>query len=201
MEEMKLCSKCGELKVTSEFSKCTSSKDGLQPKCKICAKEYRQANKEAISVYQVAHYQANKETITIQQAEYKQANKDALVIYQAEYYLNNKDALSVQKAEYAKTPKGKLMSRNAYYKRRAICKGGDVTTEQLQELVRNSPNCHYCKCAITDGNRHIDHYIPLSRGGLHTLDNLVIACSTCNLRKGSKMPEEFIGTLRKLKDF
>ena len=87
------------------------------------------------------------------------------------------------------------MSKNSANKRRAICKEGSVTTEQLEVLIATATNCHYCKCAVTDNNRHIDHYIPLSKGGLHDLQNLVIACSACNLRKSAKMPEEFIETL------
>jgi hypothetical protein len=54
-------------------------------------------------------------------------------------------------------------------------------------LRRDAHQCQYC------GNKKqltIDHVIPLSRGGKHTWNNVVIACSTCNSRKGNKTPEE-----------
>jgi 5-methylcytosine-specific restriction endonuclease McrA len=35
-----------------------------------------------------------------------------------------------------------------------------------------------------------DHLIPRSRGGQTTWENVVAACSPCNLRKGSKTPPE-----------
>ena len=35
-----------------------------------------------------------------------------------------------------------------------------------------------------------DHLVPLSRGGSNAWTNVVTACSTCNARKGSHLPEE-----------
>lgn len=35
-----------------------------------------------------------------------------------------------------------------------------------------------------------DHLIPLSRGGTNVWTNVVTACSTCNTRKGNRLPEE-----------
>jgi 5-methylcytosine-specific restriction endonuclease McrA len=43
------------------------------------------------------------------------------------------------------------------------------------------------RCAYCDGPfEHVDHVIPLARGGLHCLANLRPACRTCNLRKSAK---------------
>lgn len=39
----KQCSTCGKLKPHSEFHKRKASKDGLSPKCKLCAREYDKA--------------------------------------------------------------------------------------------------------------------------------------------------------------
>jgi 5-methylcytosine-specific restriction endonuclease McrA len=37
-----------------------------------------------------------------------------------------------------------------------------------------------------------DHVRPISRGGLNTWGNVVTACSPCNNRKGSHLPEEVV---------
>ena len=50
--------------------------------------------------------------------------------------------------------------------------------------------CPYCKCTFQQF--HLDHVIPLSRGGAHTRENMVAACVPCNLRKSNKTPEEFM---------
>jgi hypothetical protein len=40
---------------------------------------------------------------------------------------------------------------------------------------------------------HVDHALPLSRGGTDEPSNLVTSCVNCNLRKGDKTAEEFMG--------
>jgi len=227
---MKMCTKCGEDRELTEFSKSSLKKDGLQPKCKVCVKEYYQANKASIAVRTAAYYQtnkaqkaayyqankealavrtaaycqANKETIAVrtaayyqtnkaQAAEYRQVNKVALAVKAAEYYQANKEVIAVQKAAYQQTPKGKAVSKNSAHKRRVVIKDGCVSTEELQQLlIEDNTECFYCGCVVTDYNRHIDHFIPISKGGLHDLQNLVVACATCNLKKSDKMPEEFM---------
>jgi 5-methylcytosine-specific restriction endonuclease McrA len=46
--------------------------------------------------------------------------------------------------------------------------------------------CAYCGSA---GDLHMDHFLPISRGGPHTLGNLLPACGRCNINKGSHDPE------------
>ena len=54
-------------------------------------------------------------------------------------------------------------------------------------FLRDRFTCQYC------GAREeltFDHVVPRSRGGQTTWDNVVAACSACNLRKGGKLPEQ-----------
>ena len=57
-------------------------------------------------------------------------------------------------------------------------------------LDRDGEVCVYC--GDTEGPFHIDHVHPWSRGGLHTMANLAVACATCNLAKGAKTVAEFM---------
>ncbi len=54
-------------------------------------------------------------------------------------------------------------------------------------FLRDGFSCQYC--GIKD-DLTFDHLIPRSKGGLTTWDNVVTACSSCNLRKGGKMPDD-----------
>lgn len=51
--------------------------------------------------------------------------------------------------------------------------------------------CIYCNGAYGE-IEHIEHVMPLSRGGSHTVDNLAPSCEACNLSKGWADPWAWI---------
>lgn len=54
-------------------------------------------------------------------------------------------------------------------------------------FLRDNFRCQYC------GSKHdltFDHVVPRSKGGRTTWENVVAACSPCNLRKANKLPRE-----------
>ena len=56
--------------------------------------------------------------------------------------------------------------------------------------ARDNGTCQYCEKQVNISVATIDHVIPKSRGGDHTWENLVIACSKCNGKKGNRLLEE-----------
>jgi 5-methylcytosine-specific restriction endonuclease McrA len=56
--------------------------------------------------------------------------------------------------------------------------------------LRDEGKCQYCSTILTPQQATVDHVMPKSRGGEHSWRNLVLACSPCNLRKGSRTPTE-----------
>lgn len=61
----------------------------------------------------------------------------------------------------------------------------DVTREAI--LARTGGRCYLCGAAVTSASMEVDHIIPISRGGAHTLGNLAPACAPCNQAKGARV--------------
>jgi 5-methylcytosine-specific restriction endonuclease McrA len=57
-------------------------------------------------------------------------------------------------------------------------------------FLRDIFTCQYCNARRPAPELTFDHVIPRARGGRTTWENVVTACGTCNLRKGSKLPKE-----------
>ena len=54
-------------------------------------------------------------------------------------------------------------------------------------FLRDGFQCAYCG---SPEDLTFDHVIPRSRGGRTSWDNIVAACSPCNLKKGGRMPKD-----------
>jgi 5-methylcytosine-specific restriction endonuclease McrA len=59
--------------------------------------------------------------------------------------------------------------------------------------VRDGGICMKCGRRVKAGNFHVDHLVPLSRGGAEwDLANLELSCAECNLQKGTREDVEYI---------
>lgn len=66
---------------------------------------------------------------------------------------------------------------------------------------RDGPWCRYCGHEVFRAKKGgtrltIDHVTPISRGGSNWADNRVVACDTCNDKKGNRTLEEYGVALR-----
>lgn len=65
-----------------------------------------------------------------------------------------------------------------------------IASREWRKLVRRYRHrCAYC--GGSEGGIHMDHVIPLSRGGRHAIGNVIPACQRCNLAKGAKLVVEW----------
>jgi len=127
----KKCSKCGEVKELSQFSKRTlkSGKISYQPKCKDCNRAYREEHDVAIKIGKARHYMQNKAEIRKTCNEKYQCNKD--IINETLRHRYNTDS------EYRERVK-------AWNKKSAI-KNKDLTTEykRIWSYNRRHTNVNY----------------------------------------------------------
>lgn len=70
---------------------------------------------------------------------------------------------------------------------------GDGAVERISRayiIERDGGRCHICRKKCKPSEIHLDHLIPLSKGGTHTLENLRVAHAKCNIAKGARACNE-----------
>jgi 5-methylcytosine-specific restriction endonuclease McrA len=168
--DMKTCTKCGETKELTEFHRNKQSKDGRRPNCKVCARA---------QVKQIED--GKREELREYHRKYREKNKDKIREHGCKYYQNNKDRIK----KYRKENRDKLRTYSA--RRR------DVTlSSEWRRIISRMP-CYYCGTSDTSLKYHVDHRVPVAKGGDDSWVNLVRACEPCNFSKSAKTDAEFFG--------
>lgn len=92
-----------------------------------------------------------------------------------------------------KNPDKRREISRSYGERRRAMEAGLPNTLRVSDwqyaLEYFGNGCAYC--ARMDGTMTQDHFIPVTRGGGYTPDNIVPACLSCNSRKNRSMPKDW----------
>jgi 5-methylcytosine-specific restriction endonuclease McrA len=87
------------------------------------------------------------------------------------------------------SPMGRLKRRMHEGNRRARMQGRITPEQWLAVIAAWGDRCAYCGAG---GPLQMDHFVPLARGGVHELHNVVPACERCNKSKCARDPWEFL---------
>lgn len=70
--------------------------------------------------------------------------------------------------------------------------GGSFTRQDIAELrVAQGGFCLFCGEPFGDEPLHVDHWMPVIKGGSSDPDNLALLHQSCNTRKGGHLPSHF----------
>jgi hypothetical protein len=141
--------------------------------------EYREAHREKYRAYAEERYASYPE-------------------YKAAWYVANREKQRGYAATYRDANPEKVRAMGAKY-RAVKCSATIGDPQAITAIYRRARenkrvHCYLCGELIPMGQRHVDHIMPLSKGGSHTASNLAIACAHCNMSKNAKMPSE-VGVL------
>jgi 5-methylcytosine-specific restriction endonuclease McrA len=169
---LKKCSGCSrELPATPDYFHLNKRKrDGLNHECRHCAS--RRTKTDRLE---------NPEKYEWRQFMYRDANRDKIRESGRAYY------------------RAHMAESNAKWRRRDSQiqqNGGSFTARDvLNQVDKQNSKCYWCNKQLE--KYHVDHVIPVIRGGSDNLDNIVLACPFCNQSKGSKTIEEWLIYLEK----
>lgn len=184
---MRRCTQCDVEKPFEEFHRSPKRKDGIYPWCKPCSiaksKEYQNkpGRKEAKRKY-------DKDR-SIRLADIIRAKGKI-------HYEANRERMVREAGEWAKKNPARRRAISLAYKarRRAIERAGMSGREFAVWLDGRNKVCHWCAIECTE-SYHVDHVMPLSKGGAHEAWNLVISCKPCNQRKSNKHPLDWLSEI------
>lgn len=142
---------------------------------------YREQHREQIAAKKHADYIANPESMKSRVRRWNLANPDAATRRATRWRKNNLE-------------KYRLISRCSVEMRRArkLNQQGEITIrpDSVKWVLSLQHNrCAYCNKPFTTRRKpSIDHIHPISKGGLDSVDNFVLACVSCNSRKSVGKP-------------
>lgn len=156
---------------------------------------YYAANRERARAYR----EANKEHIAESARAYRAANPERFLAYRGRYTESarayraaNKEHIAKRILTWTRANPDKARAYKLRRRAREVGAQGAHTSEDIQaQYKRQKGRCFWCGEKVGD-TYHADHVVPLSRGGTNDIDNLVIACPSCNCSKQDKLPHEWI---------
>lgn len=196
--DKKKCPKCGKIKDIGEFYKNKARRDGFSVYCKECTSEqshdYYVRNQDECRERLNAWRAKNRDYVRERDKKYREENPDVEFAKQQRYRETHKEKL------YLKGKKYREEHRDYFYNKARERKlaqkqvsDGTVTLEYEQFLFdEQGGKCAYCGCDLNESGKHLDHIIPIARGGLHSANNVHWTCPTCNLSKGDKLEDEWL---------
>jgi 5-methylcytosine-specific restriction endonuclease McrA len=147
---------------------------------------YNARHKEQVNVRACESYRRHKAKRIEQKHEHHERNRGAILVQRAAYRVAHREAES----EYAKRYLQEHLAEHADYQRKRYARKLGVVVEHVDRRIlfeRDEGVCGICRKPVDRDDFHVDHVIPLARGGEHSYANTQIAHPPCNLAKGAKV--------------
>lgn len=151
------------------------------------------------------------EDIKETQRRYRERHPDRIKVNRARFFDKNPDALQKMNAQIKEwreahreygAPKARewrinnpdgVTRNNANRRSRERSNGGKLSSDIVTRLMkRQKGKCVCCSVSLTRANRHLDHIMPIARGGPNDDGNVQLLCAPCNISKRARDPIEFM---------
>jgi formylmethanofuran dehydrogenase subunit E len=213
--QAKVCTKCGkEFPATTEFfHRRKRGKYGLVAVCKACYNPPRRLHppsydpapegyktctkcKEAkpLSEFHIRRSLNRERTVC------KACNKQYTRDWRAKHPEEAQDKTLRWRRD---NPEAFRLSQRVHENKRRALKKNSKTSFRTEDVMlqmraqtdkRGIVHCWWCNAPLDD-HYHIDHRIPITKGGSNDASNIVLVHPRCNMSKSDKMPWEWNGRL------
>jgi 5-methylcytosine-specific restriction endonuclease McrA len=185
---MKPCNRCKQVKPLSEYPKHPTCLDGHSNTCKPCrkieSKESYQKNKEAYKdrakKWAENNRQKRREIVNRSYEKHREKKNAKSRAYNKRIRQENPEKERIKGIHYQHIRRARLLS----VERTATAKEIKVVKDRAGGI------CVYCgrEAELLT----IDHFTPITKGGNHSVENLIPCCKPCNSSKNAAIGEEWI---------
>ena len=155
--------------------------------------DYCVRHREEQKAYSASRRILKPKEIRICNAAYQSANPEKVKAWQAKWREKSTEKIREYQQRYqTKYPeKRRIISHN--YRARKNSNGGKLSKDVAYKLLMlQHSKCAICKKNLKKTGFHLDHVVPLARGGKNIDANIQLTCPKCNTSKGSKDPIMFM---------
>jgi hypothetical protein len=164
-------------------------------------REYRKLHPDRVRETQRKHNKKHKLKRNAYSRRWCQLHKTARREYMLAYCKRNREHRRKIYREWVARNPAKVQARHQRWRdrnrvkiaatnaaRKAFRRGGGTGDKAVSALIRqwkSKPHftCYWCGALFPRKRLHIDHIVPVKKGGKHTCDNICRSCPTCNVRK------------------
>lgn len=202
MSTTKICTKCNTEYSIEMYSKSKTGRDGRRCICKNCVKEYNKKHKAEnkklhdikYEEYRKQYRETHKEEKKKYDEKYRKEKRNERISKGRQYYQKNKEIYKIKAKEYRE--KNPDVFRVIMQRRKARMQEleSSLTVEQWENIKETFNN----KCAYCGKEKPLaqEHFIPVTKGGEHTLNNILPSCKNCNSSKNGKEFHEWYPTFK-----
>jgi 5-methylcytosine-specific restriction endonuclease McrA len=148
---------------------------------------YRKANHAIVAErerrYRLDHLQQCRE----REKFYNFTHKASRSRYYSAYHQNNKTKIRLKGQRWRSKNKSyvRIKNRERRALKQKVAIGNVQVLKDWETRWRSyfTVKCYWCMEKFHPSKCHVDHIIALAAGGMHSIDNVCISCSGCNIRK------------------
>jgi 5-methylcytosine-specific restriction endonuclease McrA len=137
--------------------------------------------------------ESNKERVRVLGAAWRLANPERAKTSIESWRLNNRARRNAVAAKWIKANPEFNQEKSRRRRARVAGNGVEPVTKAHLKLLFDAQDgcCRYCRTPLGE-DKHLDHRIPIARGGPHAPSNVCWSCPSCNLKKNVKTEQEFL---------
>lgn len=190
---MKTCGRCGVEQPLAAFNRDKARKDGHHTYCRGCNasrfRERRLRDGDLVRAQDRERHERHREARNAAARDYNRLHARENADQAREWRERNQEYCHAELRRYARENPDLVAALHARKRARRRTQMVEFVSP-LVVLERDDGVCGICGGDVDPFDWHLDHIVPLSRGGEHSYANTQPSHPACNLRKHTQLQEE-----------